>query len=300
MSPALALPPAARDLGGGFSVRRLLPGLARRSVGPFVFFDHFGPLELAPGAAHDVRPHPHIGLSTITWLYAGEMVHRDSTGAVQAIRPGAVNWMTAGRGVVHSERMPPAGAGPRAMHGIQLWAALPQEDEDMPPYFSHTPASALPTATRDGAAVTLLLGSAVVGGDARVSPVPVRGAPFAMDLRLEPGGAATLGASAAERAVYLVAGDASLDGEPLALHHLTVLPPGAAGRVQAGPTGAIAFAIGGPPLDGPRVLWWNFVSSQPARVEAAAAAWEAGAFPPIPGEHERIPAPPLPARLTPR
>ena len=300
MSDPLVLAPAARDLGGGFAVRRLLPGVARRAVGPFVFFDHFGPLELAPGAVHDVRPHPHIGLSTVTWLYAGEMVHRDSTGAIQTIRPGEVNWMTAGRGVVHSERMPPTAPGPRPMHGIQLWAALPQQDEEMEPYFSHTSAAGLPQVDADGDGAEEDRHPRTVGGAALSSPVPARGAPVALDLRLEPGAALDLGHIAEERAVYLVDGAATLDGTALAAQHLTVLAPGQPGRVQAGVDGATAFVIGGPPLDGPRVLWWNFVSSRPERVAAAAAAWEADAFPPVPGEHERIPAPPAPARFVAR
>lgn len=282
--------PQARDLGGGFLVRRLLPAAARRAVGPFVFFDHFGPLEAPADAEHDVRPHPHIGLATVTCLYEGAMLHRDSTGAVQRIEPGAVNWMTAGRGIVHSERTPDDLRGrPRRSHGLQLWVALPSEDEEMPPSFSHTPASALPEQEVGGASVRVLLGEAY----GATSPVAVRSPMLYLDLALDAGSDLAL-PPAQERALYVVDGQAALDGRPLAPQTMTLLSPGETPRLTATARSRLAL-IGGAPL-GPRHLWWNFVSSRPERIRQAAADWAAGRFDPVPGERDFIPLPdrPLP------
>jgi redox-sensitive bicupin YhaK (pirin superfamily) len=289
--PFTLLKPHTKDLGGGFVVRRLLPAAARQAVGPFLFFDHFGPLVARPEDNHDVRPHPHIGLATVTYLFEGVMQHRDSTGAVQRIEPGAVNWMTAGRGVVHSERTPDDLRGhERASHGLQLWAALPQADEALAPSFAHTPAAAIPELEVGGAVVRVLVGSAFGAS----SPVAVRSPTLYLDLQLQAGDALPL-PLATERAVYAVTEGLTLDGEPLPPFTLAVLAEGDEPLLAAeGP--ARAVLIGGEPL-GRRHLWWNFVASDPALLVEAAEAWAQGPgapgsrFPQVPGETEFIPGP---------
>jgi redox-sensitive bicupin YhaK (pirin superfamily) len=291
MNAPLQLRPHEKDLGGGFVVRRLLPAAARQAVGPFLFFDHFGPLTVAPDAEHDVRPHPHIGLATVTYLFAGAMQHADSTGAVQRIEPGAVNWMTAGRGIVHSERTPADLRGrPRALHGLQLWAALPESDEAMAPGFQHVPAAAIPELDAGGARVRVLVGSAF-GHD---SPVSVRSETLYLDIAMAAGDAFPL-PLAPERALYVVDGGVSLDGQPLAPHTMTLVEPGDEPLLAAdGP--ARAVLIGGAPL-GRRQLYWNFVASDPAELKRAADSWAAGPggpgsrFPQVDGETEFIPLP---------
>jgi redox-sensitive bicupin YhaK (pirin superfamily) len=294
VTPVL-IKPHSKDLGGGFVVRRLLPAAARQAVGPFLFFDHFGPLQVAPDDNHDVRPHPHIGLATVTYLFEGAMMHRDSTGAVQRIEPGAVNWMTAGRGVVHSERTPDDLRGQaRRSHGLQLWAALPEADEAMAPSFAHTPAAAIPELEIGGAIVRVLIGSAF----GLASPVAVRSPTLYLDFALQAGDALPL-PPAAERAVYVVDGDLTLDGVPLPPFTMDVLAPCDEPLLAAdGP--ARAVLIGGEPL-GRRHLWWNFVASDRDRLAAAAAEWAQGPgvagdaqarFAQVPGETEFIPAPP--------
>lgn len=279
------LKPHTKDLGGGFVVRRLLPALACPAIGPFVFFDHFGPIEAAPGANHDVRPHPHIGLATVTYLFEGAMMHRDSTGAVQRIEPGAINWMTAGRGIVHSERTPDDLAGrARRSHGLQLWCALPHDDEEAEPAFAHTPASGLPELEVGGARLRVLAGEAF---GAR-SPVAVRSPTLFLDLALEAGDALPL-PLAAERGVYVVEGDVRLEGEPVPVHHLQRLAPGSEPMLSAEGAARVAV-IGGEPL-GARFMWWNFVSSRKERIVQAADDWAAGRFPEVPGETEFIPLP---------
>ena len=218
----LTLHPHAKDLGGGFHVRRLLPAAARQAVGPFLFFDHFGPITAQPADNHDVRAHPHIGLATVTYLFEGAMLHRDSTGAVQRIEPGAINWMTAGRGIVHSERTPDDLRGVvRRSHGLQLWAALPEADEEIEPSFAHTPASAIPAAEIGGARVRVLIGSAF-GMD---SPVATRSPTLYLDISLSAGDAFPL-PLAAERAVYGVDAGFELDGTPVPAQTMVVLPEG--------------------------------------------------------------------------
>jgi redox-sensitive bicupin YhaK (pirin superfamily) len=281
--PTLA--PHTKDLGGGFTVRRLLPAAQQRAVGPFVFFDHFGPVQAGPDDNHDVRPHPHIGLATVTYLFEGAMLHRDSTGVVQRIEPGAINWMTAGRGIVHSERAPDDLRGHlRRSHGLQLWAALPAADEELPPSFAHTPAAAIPEFEVGGARVRVLVGEAF----GAVSPVAVRSPTLYLDIGLAAGDALPL-PLAEERAIYVVEGAVTLDGEPLAPQHMVVLPAGQE-PLLAAEGHARVVVIGGAPL-GPRFMWWNFVSSRRERIVQAADDWEAGRFGAVPGETEFIPLP---------
>ncbi len=249
MDRPLVLAPDTKDLGGGFTVRRLLPAAQQRAVGPFVFFDHFGPVEAGPDDNHDARPHPHIGLATVTYLFEGAMMHRDSTGAVQRIEPGAVNWMTAGRGIAHSERAPDDLRGRRrTSDGLQLWCVLPVQDEELPPAFAHTPAAAIPVLEVGGAALRVLVGSAF----GATSPVQVRSPTLYLDIAMQPGDAFPL-PPAEERAVYVVCGAARLDDRPLAEHHLHVVAPGAEPLLAA--DGAVrAVLIGGTPLGAPGAL----------------------------------------------
>lgn len=286
MNPGhLSLHPHAKDLGGGFVVRRLLPATTRQAVGPFLFFDHFGPMAVQPQENHDVRPHPHIGLATVTYLFEGAMLHRDSTGAVQRIEPGALNWMTAGRGIVHSERTPDDLRGlPRRSHGLQLWAALPSADEEADPTFVHTPAAAIPLLEVGGASVRVLIGSAF-GAE---SPVAVRSPMLYLDITLAAGDALPL-PPAAERAVYVVAGAVTLDGSALAPQTMVVLGSDDE-PMLAGAGDARVVLIGGEPL-GPRHVWWNFVSSRQERIDQAADDWAARRFAAVPGETEFMPLP---------
>lgn len=283
---ATLLKPHAKDLGGGFTVRRLLPSAERQAVGPFLFFDHFGPITAGASDQHDVRPHPHIGLATVTYLFEGAMLHRDSTGVVQRIEPGAINWMTAGRGIVHSERTPDDLRGTvRRSHGLQLWAALPVDHEEDAPSFSHTPAAAIPVVEQGGATLRVLIGSAF----GAVSTVPTLSATLYLDVQLRPGATVTLPPTVRERAVYAVDGEVSLDGEPLAAATMAVLPEGQAVQLAA-PAGARLAVVGGEPL-GRRHIWWNFVSSRKERIVQAADDWAAQRFDAVPGETEFIPLP---------
>ena len=282
-----------KDLGGGFTVRRLLPAAAMQSVGPFIFFDHFGPIDADPAANHDVRPHPHIGLATVTYLYEGAMMHRDSVGSHQRIEPGAVNWMTAGSGIVHSERTPADLVGqPRRSHGLQLWAALPRAHEEVAASFSHTPAADIPEVSLPGALVRVLIGSAF----GRTSPVPTFSETLYLDIRLDAGAALLLADLPAQAALYVVAGEMLVDGAPLALATMAVLQQGKGARLTA--VGDVKLVlIGGAPLDGPRYIFWNFVSSSKERLAQAADDWEQQRFAMVPGETEFIPLPrPLPLR----
>jgi hypothetical protein len=284
--PPLLLAAHEKDLGGGFIVRRVLPALAQPAVGPFVFFDHFGPIEVAAGASHDVRPHPHIGLATVTYLFEGAMVHRDSIGAVQRIEPGAINWMTAGRGIVHSERAPDdLRAVSHRMHGLQLWLALPAALEECEPRFAHTPAAALPMWAQAGAAVRVLVGEAF----GVRSPVAVASPTLYLDIELAAGAELPLGGLAEAAAIYPVTGQVQLDGQPLPAHRMAVLAAGGPSRVMA-PGPARLVLIGGLPL-GHRHVWWNFVSSRRERIVQAADDWAAGRFATVPGETEFIPLP---------
>ena len=288
MSGLTQLAPHTKDLGGGFTVRRTLPAAQRQAVGPFLFFDHFGPITARPEDRHDVRPHPHIGLATVTYLFEGAMVHRDSTGVVQRIEPGAVNWMSAGRGIVHSERTPDdLRDRARRSHGLQLWSALPVGNEDDEPGFTHMPAAALPALEVEGARLRVLVGEAF----GALSPVATASPTLYLDLQLAPAGSLRLDVAATERAVYGIEGSFSIDGEPVPPFTMVVLAPGSVPRLDS-PDGARLVLIGGEPL-GHRHIWWNFVSSRRERIAQAQDDWEAGRFAPVPGETEFIP---LPAR----
>ena len=280
-----------KDLGGGFKVRRILPAAARQSVGPFLFFDHMGPVEAQAGTRHDVRPHPHIGLATVTYLFEGAIMHRDSLGTAQRIEPGAVNWMTGGSGIVHSERTPEDLIDqPRRTHGLQLWAALPREQEEAPPAFSHTPADQIPEVQFDGATVRVLVGTAF----GRSSPVPAFSHTLYLDVQLAPGASIELDGLPEESAVYAPFGAIEVDGEAVPADTMAMVEPGFALRV-ASSAGARFVLVGGAPLDGRRYIFWNFVSSRRERIEQAAREWEAGGFTPVPGDDERIPLPAWPA-----
>lgn len=282
-----------KDLGGGFVVRRLLPDARQRSVGPFIFFDHFGPAEELPGVDHDVRPHPHIGLATVTYLFDGAMMHRDSLGTEQLIEPGAINWMTAGRGIVHSERRPDHLRDVRFVnHGLQLWTALPLEHEETAPSFSHTPAEAIPEMSVADARVRVLVGEAF---GAR-SPVPAFSRTLYLDIWMPAGGRMELPPLVPERALYVVEGDVEVDGDPLPVRQMGVLPPGEATSLFTH-AGTRLVLVGGEPLDAPRHMWWNFVSSRKDRILQASADWEAMRMGTVPGDAEFIPLPPT--RFTP-
>ncbi len=281
--------PRSRDLGDGFSVGRVLPVAERRMVGPFVFFDQFGPAVLPPGRGLDVRPHPHIGLATVTYLLEGEILHRDSLGSLQTIRPGAVNWMTAGRGIVHSERTPPeARAGGPRLFGAQLWVALPRAHEETAPAFHHTAADALPVLEGGGVSLRIIAGSF---GAAR-APAPVFSATLCADATLAPGSVLAVPAEHEERALHVLAGEIEVAGERHGHGRLLVLAPGREVAVKAAAgSDARLLLLGGETMDGPRHIWWNFVSSSPARIEQAKADWQAGRFARVPGESEIIPLP---------
>ncbi|MEP6722483.1 MAG: pirin family protein, partial [Variovorax sp.] len=266
---------------------RLLPAAKRRSVGPFVFFDHFGPATEQPGAQHDVRPHPHIGLATVTYLFDGAMMHRDSLGSVQEILPGAINWMTAGRGIVHSERKPERLLeSTYTNHGLQLWAALPQAFEETDPSFEHTPAAAIPEAMVQGVPLRVLIGEAF----GIHSPVKTFAPTLYLDIALPAGARFELPALAAEMAVYPVDGDVSVDGTPVSAHTMAALPEGTAAVLQAQAPVRL-MVIGGEALDGPRYITWNFVSSRRERILEAGADWAAQRMGLVAGETEFIPLP---------
>ena len=287
--------PHPSDLGDGFLVHRALPSAARRAVGPFVFLDQFGPVQLAPGKGLDVRPHPHIGLATVSYLFEGTILHRDSLGSVVPIRPGEVNWMTAGRGIVHSERSPDdvRADGPR-LWGLQFWVALPIELEQCAPAFAHHGADAIPRVTRPGARLAVVLGDAF----GATSPVALTSPMFLVDVRLEAGATITLEVDAAERAAYVLEGEVRANDADTATakEHLVVFDAAERAQLTAGDAPAHVVFLGGPPLDVPRFLWWNFVSSQRDRILEAQAAWSEQRFDKVPGETEYIP---LPSRPTP-
>ena len=278
------LVPRTRDLGDGFEVRRVLPAAKMRAIGPYVFFDQMGPVALAPGKGLDVRPHPHIGLATVTYLFEGEILHRDSLGTLQPIRPGDVNWMTAGRGIVHSERTPPE---PRArgsrVFGIQLWVGLPASEEENEPAFQHVPAAKLPLLDDH---IRLILGE---WRGAR-SPVATLSPMLYADVVLRAGAELELDFRYAERAAYVASGVIEHEGERHEAGRMLVFAAGAAPRVIAS-SDARVLLLAGEPLDGERFLWWNFVSSRGGRIAQAAADWNGGRFAAVPGETEFIPLP---------
>ena len=274
----------------GLRVRRMLPAPQRRTVGPFVFFDEFGPATLAPEVDSDVASHPHIGLATVTYLFEGRQMHRDSIGSVQLIEPGAVNWMTAGRGIVHSERAHEADRGrSRATHGLQLWVALPPALEDCEPAFQHVPATDIPAFdAAPGARVRVLVGKAWD----RTSPVHTASETLYLDITLAANARFTLPRLAPEQAVYGVGQGHSLDGQAVAASEMVVLASGQGAELSAGPEGARLVVIGGAPLEQPVRMWWNFVSARRERLAQAADDWLQHRFAPIPGETDRIEAPP--------
>ncbi len=280
----LVITSTEKDLGG-FTVRRVLPAPERQMVGPFIFFDHVGPASFPPGQGVDVRPHPHIGISTVTYLFEGELFHRDSLGSARAIRPGAVNWMTAGRGIVHSERTPPEARRQGArLHGIQSWLALPDGNEEVEPDFQHFPTEVLPQIEKDGLRIRIIAGAA--WGEA--SPVSGR-----RDLLYAEAVAGTpaelvLPEHCRECAVYVVEGAVEADDRTFDAGIMVVLRPGAAIRVRKDTRFMI---LGGDPPRRPRYIWWNLVSSSPDRIEQAKGDWKSGRFDPVPGETEFIPLP---------
>ena len=281
------LHPQVRDLGG-FSVRRLLPSATRQAVGPFVFFDHFGPLDVLPGANHDVRPHPHIGLATLTYLFDGAIMHRDSTGVVQRIEPGAVNWMSAGRGITHSERTPKDLLGAsHVRHGLQLWVALPDEQEESAASFQHVPAAAIPEVRLAGATVRVVAGSAWGVTSPLQAASPTLMAIITFDAAAsEP---LVVPAAASERALYAIDHPIEVDGRLVDEFDLAVLVPGSTPALRA-PRGGRVVLVGGEPV-GPRFISWNFVSSSRERIREAEADWLAQRFASVPGETEFIPLP---------
>jgi redox-sensitive bicupin YhaK (pirin superfamily) len=290
----ITLEPVTHDLGG-FKVHRTLPARARTMVGPFLFFDQMGPAHLPAGEGIDVRPHPHINLSTVTYLFDGALGHRDSLGTDIVIEPGAVNLMTAGTGIVHSERSPAAvrPAGP-ALSGIQTWLALPDGREEIDPAFEHIGAGELPVLDAAGATARVIMGE-LWGARA---PTTTHAGTIYADIVLRPGAAVPIDAAADERAVYLAEGEAELEGVPLALQRLYVLRPGVAATLRSA-SGARAMLAGGDAFRTPRHVWWNFVSSSRERIQEARRAWQAGEFPIVPGDAEEwIPIPEAPKTVS--
>ena len=276
----------AKDLGG-FEVRRLLPSLHRRMIGPFIFFDAMGPATLPAGRGIDVRPHPHIGLATVTYLFEGEILHRDSLGSVQPIRPGAVNWMTAGRGIVHSERTAPerrAAGGPLA--GIQAWVALPYDAEEGAPAFDHYPAETLPVVEGRNWRLRLIAGS----WEGTRSPVRVAWETIYADASLAAGAHLAFPVEHPERGVYVAEGEVEIDGRRQPSGVLAVLRPGHAATITARQPSRLML-LGGAPMDGPRHIWWNFVSSSKERLEQAKEDWRQQRLGTVPGDSEFIPLP---------
>ncbi len=287
--------PRARDLGG-FEVRRALPSAKRQMVGPFIFFDQMGPAEFVLGEGIDVRPHPHINLATVTYLFDGEIMHRDSLGTAVPIRPGAVNWMTAGRGIVHSERTAPElkARGSR-LFGLQTWVALPAAHEETEPGFAHHGADELPLLDDEGKRVRLVVGEAW----GLRSPVQTFSDTFYADAALSPGASLPIDAAHEERALYTVAGEVEIGCERFPPGQLLVLRPGDAITVRNPGAAESRFVIvGGATMDGPRYIWWNFVSSRRERIDQAKAEWKAGRFDTVPGDAEEfIPLPDEPQQV---
>lgn len=280
--------PRSSDIGG-LEVRRALPTARRRLVGPFIFFDRMGPAVLRAGAGLDVRPHPHIGLSTVTYLFDGQIRHRDSLGTEMVIRPGDVNLMTAGRGIVHSERSPEELRGaPRSISGLQTWLALPEEKEEIAPLFANTGAGELPEIDADGVSARIVIGR--YGGQR--SPVEVFSDTLYVDVGLSPGADFPLDADHEERAIYTLEGEIEIAGDRFGPDRLLAFRPGDALKVTAGAQGAHFMLFGGASLGSKRHIWWNFVSSSKERIEQAKEEWRSGRFDIVPGdEAEFIPLP---------
>jgi redox-sensitive bicupin YhaK (pirin superfamily) len=285
--------PRARDLGG-FEVKRALPAPKRQMVGPFIFFDQAGPAEFLTGQGIDVRPHPHIGLGTVTYLYSGDFHHRDSIGTDQVILPGAVNWMVAGKGVTHSERTSSQGRkGPHSLYGIQTWIALPEDREDMDPIFEHHGKETLPEISAEGVSARLILGSAY----GETAPATLYSETFYLDVTLIPGARFPLPDDHEDRGLYITEGSVTISGQEFEAGQMMVFRPGDKITVAAGPRGARLMALGGATMNGPYHVWWNFVASSKERIEHAkeewrAANWGQGLFDlPADDRSEHIPLP---------
>jgi redox-sensitive bicupin YhaK (pirin superfamily) len=283
----LVIVPRSVDLDD-FAVRRALPHSTRRTVGPYVFFDHFGPAEFRSGKGLDVRPHPHIGLSTLTYLYDGEIIHRDTLGVNAAIHPGEVNWMTAGRGIVHSERTAPERrVDGEPLHGLQLWIAMMSKDEEIDPSFAHLGGNELPVVNGEGKTVRVVAGR-MFGA---ASTLKTTSETIFADISLEAGAAMPLDADYEERAIYVSSGEIDISGDRFDTGRLLIFRPGDRVTVKAVKPSRIAV-VGGAPLDGPRYVWWNFVSSRRDRIEQAKEEWKQGHFGKVPGDEiEFIPLP---------
>jgi redox-sensitive bicupin YhaK (pirin superfamily) len=283
----LVIVPRTRDLGDGFAVRRALPHGKRQMVGPFIFFDHFGPVQFVSGQGMDVRPHPHIGLATVTYLFDGSIMHRDSEGNVQEIQPGAMNLMTAGRGIAHSERTPDVQrANGQKMLGLQSWIALPQGREEIDPTFQHYGAESLPSVQDTGFTARIIAGSSF-GVSSKVEMVSPW---FYTEVRLEAGHSVPLDADHEERAIYIVDGEIEIAGDRYEGPRMLIFRPGDRITVRAIRTTRMMF-LGGTALEGPRYIWWNFVSSSKERIEQAKQDWKTGRFAHVPNETEFIPLP---------
>ena len=288
LSPSIEnlIVPRVTDLGG-FNVRRALPTAGRKMVGPFIFLDQMGPAEFLTETGLDVRPHPHIGLATVTYLIEGQIFHRDSLGTELPIRPGDVNWMSAGRGIVHSERTPPElrPTGSK-LFGLQSWVALPEDKEESDPSFSHIGIGALPMIEAEGKVIRVIAGT-LWGATA---PTPTASDTIYADVTLEPGASLPLDAVTEERAVYTLSGEIDVAGDRLEAGALVVFRPGDPITIRA-LTPTRLFVLGGASMNGPRYIWWNFVSSRRERILSAKADWEAGKFDAVPNESEWIPTP---------
>jgi redox-sensitive bicupin YhaK (pirin superfamily) len=282
----LVIVPRARDLGG-FAVRRALPHGKRQMIGPFIFFDHFGPVQFMAGQGMDVRPHPHIGLATVTYLFDGRILHRDSEGHVQEIVPGAMNLMTAGRGIAHSERTPnQTRAAGHSMLGLQSWIALPVSREEIAPTFQHFDSGDLPVVESSGLRARVIAGSAF----GITAPVGMLSDWFYVEVRLDTGASAPLDADHEERAIYVVDGEIEVAGEHFEGPRLLIFRPGDRITMRA-TSPARLMLLGGAAMEGPRYVWWNFVSSSKERIEQAKEDWKMGRFELVPGETESIPLP---------
>jgi redox-sensitive bicupin YhaK (pirin superfamily) len=283
----LVIVPRTRDLGDGFAVRRALPHGKRQMVGPFIFFDHFGPVQFVSGKGMDVRPHPHIGLATVTYLFDGSIMHRDSEGNIQEIQPGAMNLMTAGSGIAHSERTPDAQrASGQKMLGLQSWIALPAGREEIAPSFQHYGADSLPTVQDKGFRARVIAGHSF----GATSPVEMVSPWFYVEVSLDAGMSVPLDADHEERAIYVVEGEIEIAGDRHEAPQLLVFRPGDRITVRATKPTRMMF-LGGDALEGARHIWWNFVSSSKERIEQAKQDWKTGRFDPVPNEHEFIPLP---------
>ncbi len=286
--------PTSHDLGDNFTVRRVLPSRKRRMVGPFIFLDEMGPHVFQAGKGLDVRPHPHIGLATVTYLFSGEILHRDSVGSVQAIKPGDVNWMTAGRGIVHSERTAPeVRLQESTLSGLQCWVALPRADEECAPAFRHTPVAELPFIENTGFTARVVAGKFL----GHISPVQTSSPLFFVDIHLDANASIALAPEYPERAIYIVEGTLDLgeDGQ-FEAGQLLVLKPGRAVTAKSAAAPVRMVVLGGDPMDGTRYLSWNFVSSSEARIEKAKQDWRDQQFASVPGETEFIPLPEIPGK----